>query len=192
VLPATACSGGGGAGQESAVRGTGATTAARWVTPDGKPPSSTASRPAAVALDDVQPCDLLTEDQRGELGLSGEQTSDFSSTWGSDTCRIWDTDKVLSASVTAVTNDGIDGFYAGRFTNLRYKTTEVRGFPALFYRFENVEHACYLAVDVADGQLVDVAFGANEPDSSDASHEELCETAHRVTEAAVDSLLANR
>jgi len=143
-------------------------------------------------VDDERPCELLTEVQRGELGLSGEQTSEFSSTWGSDTCRIWDDDKVLSASVTAVTNEGIDGFYAGRFTNLQYKTTELRGFPALLYRFENVEHACYLAVDVADGQLVDVAFGANDPDSSDASHEELCETARRVAEAAVDTLLATR
>jgi Protein of unknown function (DUF3558) len=75
---------------------------------------------------------------------------------------------------------------------MQYKPTEVRGFPALFYRFDGAEHACCLSVDVADGQLVDVAFGADGPDSSNASQDEMCESAHRVAEAAIDTLLGSR
>lgn len=162
------------------------------MTPDGTAPSSSVNRPSRLDVEDVRPCELLTEGQRAELGLSGEQTSELSSTWSTDTCKLWDADKVLSASVTAVSTEGIAAFHTGRFANMRYRPTDVRGFPALFYRFDNAEHACFLAVDVADGQLVDVAFGANDPDSSDASLDELCATAHRVTEAAVDTLLTTQ
>jgi hypothetical protein len=193
VVLATACSGNGsssagegGAGDD----GTGGAPSAEWSTPEGTAPAAAADRPAELVVDDVGSCDLLSEDQLGELGLTGEQTSELSTTWATDTCRTWDADKVLSASVTAVSTQDIEAFYQGRFANMRYRQTEVADFPALFYRFDGVEHACYLAVSVADGQLVDVAFGANDPDSTDASLDELCDTAHRITEAAVDTLLA--
>jgi hypothetical protein len=195
ALLATGCSGSEGEGTDDSAdisTSTGNAPGADWATPDGTVPSSSVNRPSELTVDDVSPCDLLTEDQRAELGLTGEQISEFSSTWGNDTCKTRDVDKVLSASVTAVSNDGIDVFYLGRFTNMQYQTTDVQGFPALYYRFDNVEHACYLAVDIADGQLLDIAFGATDPDSSDASLDEMCATAHRVTEAAVDTLLATR
>ncbi|OLF17882.1 DUF3558 domain-containing protein [Actinophytocola xanthii] len=190
---ATGCSGSespdDGAGDDNRATA-GATATAEWSTPDGTAPSSSASRHEELTVDRARPCDLLTEDQLGELGLTGEQTSDLSSTWSTDTCRTWDADKTLSASVTAVSTEGVDAFYRGRFANMRYRPTEVAGLPALFYRFDGVEHACYLAIDVADGQLLDVAFGANAPESTDASLDELCDTARRVGEAAVRTLRA--
>lgn len=191
VLLVTACSGSEGT-DDSANVGTGNTPSADWSTPEGNAPSSSVSRPSELDVDDVRSCDLLTEDQRAEFGLTGEQTSELSSTWSTESCQTWDAGKVFSASVTAVSTQGIEVFHLGRFVNMQYKTTDVRGFPALFYRFDGAEHACYLAVDVADGQMVDVAFGATDPDSSDESQDELCATAHRLTEAAVDTLLAAR
>jgi hypothetical protein len=184
----TACSG--DEGSDSTATSTTEVPRADWITPDGKEPAA-ANRPSELTVDDVRPCDLLTDDQRGELRLTGEQTSEYSSTWGADTCKILGAD-ALSASLTAVSSDGIDALYLGRFANLQYRPTEVRGFPAIFYRFDNADHACYLAVDVADGQLVDLAFGAGDPDSTTASQDELCDTAHQVVEAAVNTLLADR
>jgi hypothetical protein len=32
-------------------------------------------------VDDVRSCDLLTDDQRAEFGLTGEQASELSTTW---------------------------------------------------------------------------------------------------------------
>lgn len=183
VSLATACSG----SEDTSGEDTGSTPT--WSTPDGSAPSSV-NRPSEVTVDDVWPCDLLTDDQRGEFGLTGKQTSDLSTTWATDTCKIEHADNAHVVSLTAVTVEGIADFYRGRFTNMEYKPTEVRGFPALFYRFENAEHACYLAVDIADDQLIDAAFGANGPDSTDKSQDELCDTAHKITEAAVDTLLA--
>jgi hypothetical protein len=188
----SACSGSGGTDSDSAGGGAATTTSAAWATPDGTVPSSSVNRPSELSVDDVNPCDLLTEDQRGTFGLTGEQTSELSSTWSTDSCTTWDADKVLSTSVAAVSTDGIDIFYRGRFTNMQYKPTVVRGFPALFYRFDDAEHACYLAVDVADGQLVDVSYGAKDPESSDASQNEVCDTALSVTEAAMDTLLSSQ
>jgi len=184
----SACSGSGGTDSGGAT----ATSEAAWATPDGKVPSSSAKRPSELSLDGVTSCDLLTKDQRDGFGLTGAQTSKLSSTWSTNSCTTWDADRVRSASVTAVSTEGIEAFYRGRFTNMRYKPTVVRGFPALYYRFDNAEHACYLAVDVADGQLVDVAYGAGDAKKSAASQDEVCDTAFQVTEVAMDTLLRSQ
>ncbi|HKS48331.1 MAG TPA: DUF3558 domain-containing protein [Amycolatopsis sp.] len=163
-----------------------------WSKPDGRVPPAPANRPPALDVDDVKPCDLLTEDQRRQLGLTGEQTTKLNTTWVANTCGIWDAGHVHSASVTAVSTSGIADFYRGRFANMQYRPTEVTGFPALFYRFDGVGYACYTAVGVADDQLVDVAFGAQGPNSTTRSQDELCDTAHKVVEAAMATLLATR
>jgi hypothetical protein len=163
-----------------------------WSTPGGSVPPSATTRPAVLDVDGVDPCGLLTADQRSSLKLTGEQTSKSSTTWITKSCSTWDAEHVRSASVTAVANDGIEVLYQGRFANMQYQQNDVRGFPALTYRFNGVQNACYVSVDVADDQLVDVAFGGGDKAGSGLSLDELCTTAHRVAEAAMDTLLAKR
>jgi len=157
-----------------------------WTTPATEAPSL-ANRPSKVNVDHTSSCDLLTEAQRSQLKLTGEQTSELSTTWSTNTCRIWDGDHAASASVTAVSTSDLAEFYHGRFANMQVKPIEVRGFPALFYRFDGAGSACYLAVGVAERQLVDVAFGGKDLKQSQS---QLCETTQHIAEAAMDTVLA--
>jgi uncharacterized protein DUF3558 len=157
-----------------------------WTAPSGPPPSP-ANRPAEVSVDEAGgPCELLTADQRDDLGLTGKQITKLSSSWSTNSCQILGADAGVSATVTPVSTSGIETFFEGRFAGMEYRRTEVRDFPALFYRFGSAPHACYLAVDIADGQLVDVAYGG----STDAPQDELCDTTHEIADAAVTTLLA--
>jgi hypothetical protein len=167
---------------------TSASGGAVWTAPSGPPPSSAQpNRPAEVSVDVAGgPCDLLTEDQRDELGLTGKQTVKLSPSWSTDSCQILGADAGVSGTVTPVSTSGIETFFEGRFASMEYRPTEVRDFPALFYRFGSAPRACYLAVDIADGQLVDVAYGGG----TAAPQDELCDTTHKIADAAVTTLLA--
>lgn len=133
------------------------------------------------------PCDLLTADQRGNLGLTGKQTTKLSTSWSTNSCQITGAANGITATVTPVSTSGIGTFFEGHFADMEYRRTTVRDFPALFYRFDNAPHACYLAVDIADGQLVDIAYGG----STEAPQDQLCDTTRKIADAAVATLVAS-
>ncbi|WP_447004758.1 DUF3558 domain-containing protein [Saccharothrix isguenensis] len=119
-------------------------------------------RPKAVDIADVDPCTLLTEPQRAEFGLDRPPQLD-EEVPGKKGCTISREDRTHFVGITADTTAGI-GDYAeagGKVTKL-----EVGGFPALLVESTTaLGLSCSIAVDVSDGQVVDVdAMSVGETD----------------------------
>ncbi|MEU4447962.1 DUF3558 domain-containing protein [Actinosynnema sp. NPDC050801] len=139
-----------------------------------------AKRPKTINIADVDPCTLLTEAERAGFGLDRPpQPSDDP---GKKGCTISREDRTYFVGVTADTTAGIDDYAEsdGKVTKL-----EVGGFPALLVEADtDLGLSCSVAVDVSDGQVVDVgAFSLGETNIP-----ALCRIAQSVAAAVVTNL----
>ena len=131
------------------------TTAAGRTSDSGKPSSTSkapADRPKTVNVDDVDPCTLLTEAQRAEFGL--DRPPQAGGQPDKKSCTISREDRKYFVSLIADTTAGVDDYAksTGKVT-----TMEVGGFPALMVEATTqLGVSCSVAVDVSDGQVVDV------------------------------------
>lgn len=126
--------------------------------------TSSEERPREVRLDGVDPCSLLTEQQRAELGLDGrpvfsqapvglyEGVEVPSCTTGGFAPRA------VTVGVSLVTSVGIERFTSGELA-ADLRPIGVQGFPALVVVPIRFTDYCTVVVDVARGQLLDVQFG---------------------------------
>jgi hypothetical protein len=161
-------------------------------------PSTSASpvRPKDVRIDGVDPCSLLTEQQRAELGLDGRPVFDSSPTNlypGGDVpaCTVRGFEpRAVWVGVNLVATTGIERYTAGELL-VDIRPAEVRGFPALTAVPQDFTEWCSVIVDIAPGQLIDVHFadGGGEPP---VPQEQLCDDAAVVADRAMDTLLAIR
>ena len=148
-------------------------------------------RPQDIAIDDVDPCALLTPDQRVELQLDrppqfrrersilypGEESS----------CSTGGTESPISINISVVTTAGIEFWTSGQaVADLR--PVEVAGYPALVAMSPILDDVCKIIVDVAPGQMLDVqarALLADPPIAQDQT----CRDAERAAIMAMDTLL---
>jgi hypothetical protein len=160
-------------------------------------PSSVApARPQEVRIDGVDPCSLLTEEQRAELGLDGPPVFDSSPTTlypGGDVpaCTVRGFEpRAVWVGVNLVATTGIERYTAGELL-VDARPTEVRGFPALTAIPRDFTEWCSVIVDIAPGQLIDVHFadGGGEPQ---VPQEQLCDDAAVAADRAMGTLLAIR
>lgn len=159
------------------------------------PSASTPARPREVRIDGVDPCSLLTEQQRGELGLDGRPRFDrspsllFPGDVSMCVTRGFSTRAVV-VSVGLVTTAGIE-FISDQQLAVDIGQTGVAGFPAAVGRPTQYTRFCNVFVDVAPGQLVDVQAldGGRQPP---ISQEELCHDAERAAAAVMKTLLSLR
>jgi hypothetical protein len=150
-------------------------------------------RPREIRLDGVDPCSLLTPEQRTALGLDSEPRSSnpFVGMYRRDvpTCTVRgpypETVLLVSGTVTSV---GIERWLAGDIA-ADVRSTTVAGFPAVIAVPRRFSDYCDVAVDVAAGQLLDVQFGGGGPRAL-IPQEELCRRALRSAELIMSSLLA--
>lgn len=176
---------------------TGCTTISGAPTPaePASPTSAATTRPRDVPIDDVDPCTLLTAEQRGDLGLDGQPVLDRSPSLlfpGVVTmCVVRGFNpRALVVSVGLVTTAGIEfianGQLAAEFTPLA-----IEGFPAVLGRPSQYDQFCNVFVDVAPGQLMDVQAldGGRQPP---VPQDQLCQDAERAAVAAVKTLLSAR
>lgn len=152
-------------------------------------------RPREVRLDGVDPCSLLTPEQRAGLGLESEPKS---STAYVDlfhgevrTCTMrgsYPASSLLGLSV--VTTAGIERWQQGDL-QAEVHPTEARGFPALTAVPVQHRDYCSVEVDVAAGQLLDIQFGSSGSSGSSLPipQEELCTRARLSADAAMTTLL---
>ena len=156
------------------------------------PTSAPPTRPREVRLEGVDPCSLLTAEQRRELGLTSEPRSStayvglFRGEVRTCTVRGDSADSAL-LGITAVTTAGIERWREGDLA-AQTRSTTAAGFPALTAVPTQARDYCSVEVDVASGQLLDIQYGGGTPESP-IPQDELCRRAGRSADAAMATLL---
>ncbi len=149
-------------------------------------------RPREVRLDGVDPCSLLTPEQRAELGLDGtpRYTDPYAELFGGrvPTCTITGyTGRPIALAIGVVTTAGIERWQSGDLA-ARVEPTTVGSFPAVVAVPSRFTNFCSVEVDVAPAQLLDVQLsdgGGTPPIPQD----ELCVGARRAAAELIESLL---
>lgn len=150
-------------------------------------------RPREVRLDGVDPCSLLTPQQRAGLGVEGtprpaeSYVELFRGNVPSCT-MIGFRPAAFGLGVSTVTSVGIERWRQGDLA-AQVQPTSVAGFPAVIAMPTRYTTYCSVDVDVAAGQLLDVQFsdGGGKPP---ISQPELCQRAQQVAESTMITLLA--
>jgi hypothetical protein len=177
--------------------------AACTAAPGGAPPTPSAPpsaapstivlppRPRAVPLDGVDPCSLLTEEQRAELGLDEQVTrSNLSSVLFRGEVPTCTTESHEPGGLLAVgtsTTAGIEIFTAGDLAAV-IRPVSAMGFPAVVAAPTRFTDYCSVEVDVAPGQMIDVQFGDDGLEPV-IPQPQLCSRAQAIASEVMDTLL---
>jgi hypothetical protein len=153
-------------------------------------------RPRDVQIDGVDPCSLLTVEQRAALGLDGRVVFDSAPVAlynGAEVplCAIRGfKPRAIAIGLSVVTSAGIELYTSGELA-AEVRPVDVRGFPAVVAVPARFAEYCTVIVDVARGQLLDVQFrdGGRKPP---IPQDQLCRDARQAAEAAMTTLLALR
>ncbi len=150
-------------------------------------------RPREVRLDGVDPCSLLTPEQRAELGLTSKPA--YSNSYVElfrgevPTCTIHSSrPDATIVGIGVVTTVGIERWQDPDLS-ADVHPEAVAGFPAVVTVPTGSNAYCGVEVDVAVGQLLDVQV-LDGGDVPPVEQSDLCERAVRSAEQAVRSLLA--
>ncbi|MFR9731075.1 DUF3558 domain-containing protein [Saccharopolyspora sp. MS10] len=168
--------------------------AAETPAPLPPPPAPTSSappppppRPFELSMVDVDPCELLTADQRGQLGFNRDPLADTEGGFGdAPTCSFRNTTAKVGARLSLITTEAMD-VWTDDTAQVQATPVIVHGFPALVIKTPDLDLSCNVAVDVAEGEHLDVLYrddGGQPAPPLDA----LCAGARRVAEDAVASL----
>jgi hypothetical protein len=145
-------------------------------TPTGEP-----SRPQEIRLDDVDPCTLLPEADYSDYYLD-EPGEPRQNDLGSEQC-VWFGD-VGYLGVSLVTFEGVE---AQDDRNGQMSPTDpIHDFPAYTLTLPGDENACFVLVDVADGQNLNVQAGL---DSSRNGIPPVCDFAHQFASSVMSTLV---
>jgi hypothetical protein len=152
-------------------------------------------RPREVRLDGVDPCSLLTGEQRVALGLDARPVFSQAPVGlypGGDVpaCDIRGFEpRAVAVGISLVTTVGAERFTSGELA-AEIRPLTVDGFPAVVAVPTRLTNYCTVILDVAVGQLVDVQFrdGGRRPPIPQG---QLCRDAETVA-AEVMSTLLNR
>ncbi len=152
------------------------------------------TRPRDLPLDGVEPCSLLTEQQRLELGLDGRPASSTKPSAlfrGDETICLYSGSfpRAVFVGVGMVTTMGIESI-VDHDLDAALTGLDIHGFPAARAVPKRFTKFCSVFIGVAPGQLVDVQFsdGGREPPIPQGS---LCSDAEQVAKASMLTLLAS-
>jgi len=143
-------------------------------------------RPREIPLDKVNPCAILTKNQRAALSLDTTPSPYTDTELKAKACTIRGTYSGQVARLALVTDEGAELWISDEAQN-KAKVIAIVGFPALEVRTPGLDTLCNVEVDVAQGEFLDVMFrdgGGAAPIPQD----DLCLGAQRVAEAAMTSL----
>jgi hypothetical protein len=162
-------------------------------TPSAQPGVQLPPRPREVRLDGVDPCTLLTAEQRAALGLTSQPrpSRPFVTLFRGDvptcTMRGGSPENVLLVS-GAVTTAGVERWHEPDIS-ADVRPTTIADFPGLVATPRQFTDYCHVEVDVATGQLLDVQLGGGAADAV-IPQAELCARARRAAEQMMATLLA--
>ncbi|MBP2339682.1 hypothetical protein JOF41_005860 [Saccharothrix coeruleofusca] len=173
-------------GNASAGSSTGRTETS---TPESDAPSSTskapADRPKTINLRDVDPCTLLTEQQRAQLGLNRPPLKSTNSVYDSPVCNISREDRQYWVGITTATTAGVEWYTDGSFLG-DAQNLQVGGFPAVVGTSKDDQYVCFLGIDVSDGQMVAVQTNSG----GETGQAQLCQVAQQIAGAAIETLMS--
>jgi hypothetical protein len=152
--------------------------------PDERPSTSTSApstRPRDIRLDDVDPCTLLPQADYTEYRLDkpGERSSDDN---GASTCAWFGDLGAMDANL--VTYEGVEA-REGRLRQIA-PADPIDGFPAYTGTLPGDDMVCFIAVDVADGQYLDVQVRLY---SLPAGVDSVCDYAHQFATSIMSTLV---
>lgn len=148
-------------------------------------------RPHELRIDGVDPCSLITERQRAELGLDprADPFVDDSRLYGGavPSCLFQArSPRAVTVSTGIVTTVGVERFVDGELeADLRSATVD--GFPVVVALPRQARDYCSALIDVAPGQLVDVVY-RDVALAPPIAQDELCAAATRVAGGIVHVL----
>lgn len=155
--------------------------------PSSEPPA--AQRPIELDQQDVEACSLLDSGQRAQLGFDrGPIPGSDEGLGDAGTCSYRNTTAKIGARTSLITTEGI-GVWTDDTAQVEATPEIIGGFPALVIKTPGLNLSCNAAVDVAEGQHLDVLYrddGAQPAPPLD----QLCAGAQRVAEEAVAGLSA--
>jgi Protein of unknown function (DUF3558) len=145
--------------------------------------SQPGSRPAALSLDGLAPCDLFTAAIRQQFELRGTPSS-LTDGRGQPECLMRSAERG-GFIITAAHSEGME-----RFENIpeqlgTARRLEIAGFPAAELRDVHQPFACLIGIDVADGQHLGV-YVTDAPRGG--TQDEICRNALTFAEAVLASL----
>jgi hypothetical protein len=148
-------------------------------------------RPSEIRLDAVDPCKVLSEEQRTQLSLDHAPNPYVDAAFGSaKACSFRSGISGNVLRLALITVEGV-GVWLSENAQVEPHFTTVGGFPAMIIRTPGLDEVCNVEVDVAEGQFLDVMFrdGGN---ATKATQDTLCKGAQRAAEAALSGLLERR
>ncbi len=154
-------------------------------------PISLPPRPQELRIDGVEPCSLLTEQQRAELGLElrADPFVDDSRLYGGPvpSCLFQArSPRATTVATGVVSTVGVERFLEGQL-EAELSPVTADGFPVVVAKPRNARDYCTAVIDVAPGQLIDIQFGdvALPPP---IPQDQLCKDSVRVAGAVVQTL----
>ncbi|HEX6342889.1 DUF3558 domain-containing protein [Umezawaea sp.] len=174
-------SGSASSGASESGGATSATSAAR-PSASAKPP---VTRPKEVDLTGVDSCSVLTDAQKKQFDLVRESARlPYPTHPEAVLCSLGSSDFSYGVGAAVITSEGIE-MYAEGLESGKASATVVGGFPAVLSEFPGALPACFVGLDVADGQMVEVQV-----DGSKLPMPELCTRATKIAEAVVQTISA--
>jgi hypothetical protein len=147
------------------------------------------ARPREIRLDDIDPCSLLTAEQRTEIGFTDDLVAYTGTAPGFEgpACALqgFEPRAVTLGILLSLEND-ISVLTAPGASRGQLTPISVEGFPAVLAR-PTITSFCAVDVDVADGQFLDVQFsdGGRRPP---VSQDELCRDVVGIATRVVQTL----
>jgi hypothetical protein len=146
-------------------------------TPSSAPPK----RPREIRLDNLDPCTLLPEADYADYYLDKPGKPDTDD-HGAANC-VWFGD-VGYMGLTLVTHEGVQA-QEGRLGQIE-PTNPIDDFPAYTVTLPNDDNRCFIAVDVAEGQYLDIQIAL---ESFPAEVTSVCDYAHQFATSIMSTVV---
>src|SRR5688500_15662197 len=115
-------------------------------------------RPHAMPLDGLDPCAVLTPDQRMSLSLDNPPSAYVETSFGgAKACTIRSTTSGNVARIALVLASGADVWLSDN-AQVEYTVGAIEGFAAITVRTPDLDDVCHVQIDAADGQALDLRF----------------------------------
>jgi len=171
-----------GTASAGATGSSGATSATSQPSTGSKP---SVTRPKKVDLTGVDSCSVLTDAQKKQFDLVRESARlPYPTHPEAILCSLGSSDFSYGVGAAVITTEGIEMYDQGVESG-KAATMVVGGFPAVLSEFPGALPACFLGLDVADGQMIELQV-----DGSKLPMAELCARAAKIAEAVVQTISA--
>ncbi|MBC6448070.1 DUF3558 domain-containing protein [Actinokineospora xionganensis] len=149
--------------------------------PSGKP---TSERPREIKLNGQDPCSLIPQADWAKFELEKPGKPGVNPASKEPLCG-YNSGGLATFDLTLNSKEGIEVWDEGKRSIHIEGTEAILGFPAIHFTQSSPKSACSVAVDVADGQTLDILVIV----SSREALPRKCEIAREIAESAMKTLL---